>query len=101
MKRIPQGRYSKEFREEAVKLVTVQGLSIPEASRRLDIPKSTIGNWVGASKAGKLGDIGKNRRALSDTELELAKLKRELAKVKAVNSTCQGNTLPYFAKESI
>jgi transposase-like protein len=27
MKRIPQGRYSKEFREEAVKLVVVQGLN--------------------------------------------------------------------------
>jgi len=67
MKRIPQERYLKEFREEAVKLVTVQGLNIPEASRRLDIPKSTIGNWVKASKSGKLGDIGNNRRELSDS----------------------------------
>jgi len=82
MKRIPQGRYSKEFREEAVKLVIDQELSVPEASRRLGIPKSTIGNWVRAKKAGKLGIIGKNRRELSDTEVELARLKRELAQVK-------------------
>jgi len=46
MKRIPQGKYSKEFREEAVKHVTEQGLSVPEASRRLDIPKSTLSYWV-------------------------------------------------------
>jgi len=77
MKRIPQGRYSKEFREEAVKLVVAQDLSVPEVSRRLDIPKSTINNWVRAGKAGKLGSIGKNRRELSDTELELARLKRD------------------------
>jgi len=64
MERIPQGSYSKEFREEAVKLVIDQELSIPEASRRLDIPKSTISNWVRAKKAGKLGTIGKNRRRI-------------------------------------
>ena len=37
MKGIPQGRYTKEFREEAVKLVTEEKLSLPEAGRRLII----------------------------------------------------------------
>lgn len=82
MKKIPQGKYTKEFREEAAKLVTDQKLSVPEASRRLDIPKSTINNWVRASKSGKLSNIGKNQRELTDIELELARVKRELAKVK-------------------
>jgi len=100
MKRIPQGRYSKEFREEAVKLVIVQDLSVPEASMRLDVPKSTISNWVRASKAGKLGSIGKNRRELSDTELELARLKRELAQVKMERDILK-KAAAYFAKESI
>lgn len=100
MKRIPQGRYSKELREESVKLVIDQNLSIPEASRRLDIPKSTISNWVKASKDGKLGNIGKNRRELSDTELELARLKRELAQVKMERDILK-KAAAYFAKESI
>ena len=100
MKRIPQGRYSKEFREEAVKLVIDQNLSIPEVSRRLDVPKSTISNWVKASKAGRLGNIGKNRRELSDTELELARLKRELAQVKMERDILK-KAAAYFAKESI
>ncbi len=30
MKRLPSGRYSKEFREEAVKLVKEDGLSVVE-----------------------------------------------------------------------
>lgn len=100
MKRIPQGRYSKEFREEAVNLVVVQDLSVPEASMRLDVPKSTINNWVRVSKAGKLGIIGKNRRELSDTELELARLKRELAQVKMERDILK-KAAAYFAKESI
>lgn len=100
MKRIPQGRYSKEFREEAVKHVTEQGLSVPEASRRLDIPKSTLSYWVKSSKAGNLGNIGKNRCELTDTELELAKLRRELAKVKMERDILK-KAAAYFAKESI
>ena len=54
MKRGPQGRYSKEFREEAVKLVTEEGLSVPEAGRRLSLPSSTIVGWVKKFKAGRL-----------------------------------------------
>ena len=100
MKRIPQGRYSKEFREEAVKHVIEQGLSVPEASPRLDIPKSTISYWVRASKAGNLGSIGKNRRELTDVDLEMAKLRRELAKVK-MERDIPKKAAAYFAKESI
>ena len=43
MKGIPQGRYTKEFREEAVKLVTDEKLSLPEAGRRLSLPTSLTG----------------------------------------------------------
>lgn len=35
MNRIPYGRYTPEFREEAVKLVTEGGLSSPEAAHPL------------------------------------------------------------------
>lgn len=46
MERIPNGQYTKEFREEAVKMVCEGKLSIPEASRRLSLPKSTLANWI-------------------------------------------------------
>ena len=52
MKGIPQGRYTKEFREEAVKLVTEEHLSLPEIGHRLSLAPSNIGNWVKAYKAG-------------------------------------------------
>ena len=38
MERIPYGKYTKEFREEAVKLITVKGHSIDDAARRLMMP---------------------------------------------------------------
>ena len=82
MERIPRGRYSKEFRIEAVKLVTEDHLSLPEAGRRLNVAPSTIGNWVKAHKAGRLTDIGKSQRPLTELEMELYRTKRELAEVK-------------------
>ena len=36
------GRYSKEFRNEAAKLVVEGGVSAYEASRQLALPKSTL-----------------------------------------------------------
>lgn len=46
--RIPNGKYTKEFREEAVELITEEGLSIPEDGRRLSLSSSTIAYWVKA-----------------------------------------------------
>ena len=82
MKRAPQGRYTREFRQEAVKLVLEENLSLPEAGRRLSLAPSTLGYWVKLYKAGKLGDVGKSYRPLTDVEMELARTKKELAEVK-------------------
>ena len=44
MEKIPQGRYTKEFREEAARLVLEEGLSSGEAAKRLSLPESTLEN---------------------------------------------------------
>jgi transposase len=100
MKGIPQGRYTKEFREEAVKMVKDGGMSLPEAARRLSLPTSTLGNWVKAYKAGKLGDVGKTQRPLTEIEMELSRTKRELAEVKMERDILK-KAAAYFAKESL
>ena len=82
MKGVPQGRYTREFRQEAVKLVTEERLSLPEAARRLSLAPSTLGYWVKAQRAGKLGDVGKTYRPLTEVEMDLARTKKELAEVK-------------------
>ena len=52
MNRIPKAVYTKEFREEAVKLAITEGVGISEAARRLSISMKTLANWVRAAKAG-------------------------------------------------
>ena len=100
MKGVPQGRYTKEFREEAVKMVTEEKLSLPEAGRRLSLPPSTIGNWIKAYRAGRLGEVGKTRRPLTEIEMELAWTKKELVEVKMERDILK-KAAAYFAKESL
>lgn len=80
--RVPSAIYSKEFREQAVKQVTEEGLSPKEAARRLSMPASTLECWLKAVQIGKLGDVDKTQRLLTEIEQELAKIKRKLAEVK-------------------
>lgn len=100
MKKIPYGKYTKEFRMEAVKLVTDGRVSILEASRRLSLAPSTLSNWVKKNKTGNLEEVGKNHRQLSDKEMELARLKRELVEVKMERDILK-KAAAYFAKESL
>ena len=100
MERIPRGIYTKELREEAVKLVVEGGESIPEVGRRLSISPSTIRYWVKASKEGKLREVGKGQKPLTELEMELARVKRELALVKMERDILK-KAAAYFAKESL
>jgi transposase len=100
MKGVPKGRYTKEFREEAVKLVTEEKLSLLEAARRLSLAPSTLGNWIKAFKAGRLGELGKTYRPLTEVEMELARAKKELAEVKMERDILK-KAAAYFAKESL
>jgi len=66
MERIPRAIYTKELREEAVKLVREGGLRIPEVGRRLSVAPSTIRYWVKADREGKLKEVGRQQRPLTE-----------------------------------
>ena len=100
MERIPRGIYTKELREEAVKLVREGGLRIPEVGRRLSIAPSTLRYWVKANKEGKLKEVGKRQRPLTEIEMELARVKRELAEARMERDLLK-KAAAYFAKESL
>jgi transposase len=100
MERIPNAVYTKEFREEAVMMVTEGGLTVPEVARRLSIPKSTISYWVRAKRQGTLSSVGGQSRSLTDEEREIARLRREVAELKMERDILKKATA-YFAKESL
>jgi transposase len=100
VKGIPRGRYTKEFREEAVRMVVEEKLSCHEAGRRLSLAPSTVVNWVKAYKSGKLGEIGETQKPLTEIEMELARTKKELVEAKMERDILK-KAAAYFARESL
>jgi transposase len=100
LKGIPQGRYNREFRQEAVKLVVEDKISCREAAQRLSLAPSTLAYWIKAYKEGKLGDVGKAQRPLTEVEMELARTKKELVEVKMERDILK-KAAAYFARESL
>jgi transposase-like protein len=78
MERVPKAVYTKEFKEEAVKLVTEAGLSIPEVGRGLSLSKSTMECWIRQTRKGTLSDNSR-KKAVSPEEMEVARLRKENA----------------------
>jgi transposase len=56
-------------------LVEAERLSMREAARRLSMPVGTVKNGLQAARAGKLEEVGKRRKPLSDLALERARAK--------------------------
>lgn len=67
--------------------------------KQLNLASTTLSNWVKAYKAGKLMEVGKNHRPLTEIEMEFRKIKRELAEVKIERDILK-KAAAYFAKES-
>jgi len=97
MERIPKAVYSRELREEAVKMITEGGMKAPEVAKRLSIPKSTISYWVRAEREGVLSRVGSQAKTLTEEQMEVARLKREVAELKMERDFLT-KAAAYFAK---
>lgn len=68
-----------EFKLQAVRLVK-GGQDAAVTARVLGIPKATLGNWIRTAEKGELRGAGD--RPVSAEQMELARLRAELARVK-------------------
>lgn len=90
-----QQRYTQEFRAEAVKLVSEQGVSQETAAKRLAIPKGTLANWVEASKAA-MYPATPGARSAAELSAENLRLRKKLAETRMERDILkkQRRTLP-------
>jgi len=86
-------KFSEEFKEEAVKLVIQQGLTVRQVCQDLGLGKSTLDKWVRAARdAQVVGD------PLTEPErAELKRLRKELQTVKMERDFLK-KASAYFAK---
>jgi transposase len=90
-----RGRYSLEFKLEAVRLVEL-GQSIAEAARSLGVVEQTLANWVKAHRAGKLKEVS-GKTVVTAAQMEVSRLRADLARV-TMERDILGKATAYFAK---
>jgi transposase len=95
MTKSTRARYTLEFKQEAVRLVE-SGESIAAAARSLGVVEQTLFNWVKAKREGRLKG-GNSSKAVSTEQMEISRLRAELARVK-MERDILGKATAYFAK---
>lgn len=95
MTKATRARYTLEFKLEAVRLVK-GGQSAAATAKILAISEQTLHNWVQADKEGRL--TGAGTKPVSPEQMEIARLRAELARVK-MGCDILGKATAYFAKQ--
>jgi len=89
--------YSREFKLEAVRLITEKGYSIAEASRNLGVEYSVLRRWKQQLTADPQNAFpGKGKLRAPDEELR--RLQRELNRVREERDILK-KALAYFAED--
>ena len=86
-----------EYKLEAVRLVT-GGQAKSVTAKVLGIPTPTLDNWLRLAAQGKLTGVG--AKPVSAEQMELARLRAELARVKMERDILKKATA-YFAKDAL
>ncbi len=94
MEKLTRRRYTLEYKQEAVRLVT-SGQRVASAAKALGIVEQTLANWVNADKAGQLRGVRSEQ--VSAERMEVNRLRAELARV-TMERDILGKATAYFAK---
>jgi transposase len=91
-------RYTKEFKEDAFRLVLEQGYNCREAARRLGVGSSNLTRWVREHRDDQQqrSQTGKTHREL---EAEIRQLKKENQRLQMEREILK-KAAAFFAKES-
>jgi transposase len=91
-------KYTREFKEDAVRLVTEQGYNQSEAARNLGIDRGMLGRWVKEAQEDESEAFrGNGKRTVEQEELRL--LRDENRRLKMEREILKKATA-FFAKES-
>jgi len=92
-----RGKYTLEFKMEAVRLVK-GGQSAAVTAKVLGIPNQTLDNWIRLNNKGELKGAGD--KPVSPEQMELARLRAENSRLRMERDILKKATA-YFARESL
>jgi transposase len=91
-----RNRYTQEFKEEAVKLITEQGYQIAEAARNLGVNQTLLGRWKREIESGGESTPGAQDKSI---QAELTRLRKENKRLKMEREILK-KAAAFFAKET-
>lgn len=91
-------KFSREFKLEAVKLVTERGVTVAQACRDLELAESVLRRWMREGTAAPATAFSGNGQQRADLA-EIATLKKEVAKLRAERDILK-KAAAYFAREA-
>jgi transposase len=91
-------KFTREFKLEAVKLITERGVKVAQASQDLGIHPTQLRQWV-KDFASDPAEAFPGHGQQKPEQAEIARLKREVTKLKAERDILK-KAAAYFAKES-
>src|SRR3989338_6974944 len=92
-------RVSREFKQEAVRLVRERGVAMAQVARDLDVHVNLFRNWVRAHLADPTHAFpGEGQQ--KPEQAEVARLRREVTELRAERDILK-KAAAYFAKESL
>ena len=90
--------YTREFKLEAVRLVSERGLSVAQAARDLDLHENVLRKWVKQYREDP-AQAFPGAGQMKPEQTEIAQLKNEIRKLKAERDILK-KAAAYFAKDS-
>ena len=91
--------FSREFKLEAVKLVTERGVAVAQAAKDLDVHENVLRKWVRELR-DELQEAFPGNGKQKAQDAEIARLRKEVAKLKMERDILK-KAAAYFAKESM
>ena len=95
--KVKRASYTLEYKSEALRLIQ-GGQSCAATAKVLGMPSQTLENWVRQAAKGQL--TGAGAKPVSAEQMELTRLRVELAKVKMERDILKKATA-YFARELV
>lgn len=89
-------KYTQEFKDSAVKLITEQGYQLSEASRNLGVNVSILRRWRNSANPT---EKGKSTQVKEDLQSELVRLRKENHRLKLEREILKKAAV-FFATES-
>lgn len=92
-------KFSREFKLEAVRLIKDRGVAVAQAARDLDVHENVLRKWIREAN-GDPRHAFPGHGQMKPEQLEIDRLRRELAKLKAERDILK-KAAAYFAREAI